>query len=152
MSAQVRQEIIEGQHGDRGYEQYLITAGGRIACLRCQAKSSRTKEQCKKPALKASRTFKCGHHGGRPHSADVLRRIAEANTVHGESTKAAKEQYRQDAVFIRQLEDAMRVLKMGEGPRMRGRKPAGYLGIYSAEDVVRMLRERQEQRNSGVER
>lgn len=152
MSAQVRQEIIEGKHRNRGYEQYLITAGGNIRCLRCTARSTRSKRQCAKPALKSSTTQKCQVHGGRPHSADVLRRISEANLQHGESTKAAKEQYRQDAVFIRQLEDAMRVLKIGEGPRMRGRKPAGYQGIYSAEDVVRMIRERQDQRNSGVER
>ena len=121
---------------------HLVTAGGRIKCLRCTAQSSRSKRQCLKPALKVSRTQKCGHHGGKPQSADVLRRIAETNTVHGEATKTAKEQYRQDAVFIRQLEDAMRVLKMGEGPRMRGRKPAGYEGVYSTEDVVRMFRER----------
>ncbi len=152
MSSQVRQEIVEGQHGDRGYEQYLITAGGKIRCLRCTARSTRSKLQCSKPALKESAKQKCGHHGGRPHSADVLRRIAEANTLHGESTKAAKQQYRRDAVFIRQLEDAMHVLKMGEGPRMRGRKPAGYKGVYSTEDVMRMFREREQQRNLGGER
>ncbi len=33
---------------------YLITAGGKIVCLRCTAKSKRTKLQCAKPALKAS--------------------------------------------------------------------------------------------------
>jgi|688.fasta_scaffold14771_9 hypothetical protein len=152
MSAQVRREIIEGQHGGKGHEQYLVTAGGKIRCLRCTARSTRSKRQCAKPALKSSATQKCQVHGGRPHSADVLRRIAEANTLHGESTKAAKEQYRRDAVFIRQLEDAMRVLKMGEGPRMRGRKPAGYEGVYNTEGVVRMFREREQQRNLGGER
>lgn len=142
MSAQVRQEIIKGQHGNRGHEQYLVTAGGRIICLRCQAKSSRTKEQCKKPALKASRTMKCGHHGGRPQSVDVLRRISEVNTVHGESTKAAKQKYRDDSVLIHELEDALYVLGMAEGPRIRGRKPGGYKGVHSEADVIRMVRER----------
>ena len=120
---------------------YLVTAGGKIKCLRCTAKSSRTKQQCGKPALKASTTQKCQTHGGRPHTPEVLRRISEANTIHGESTKAAKEQYRQDAVHILQLEDAMRVLKMGEGPSIRGRKPAGYRGVYSEADVVRAITE-----------
>lgn len=152
MTDQVSVRVADSEHAGRVCEQYLITAGGNIRCLRCTARSTRSKLQCAKPALKSSTTQKCQAHGGRPHSAETLRRISEANTLHGESTKAAKEQYRQDAVFIRQLEDAMRVLKMGEGPRMRGRKPAGYRGIYSAEDVVRMLRERQEQRYSGVER
>jgi hypothetical protein len=131
----------------RNIDEYLLTAGGRIRCLRCTANSTRTKKQCGKPALKNSTTQKCQIHGGRPHTPEVLRRISEANTIHGESTKAAKEQFRKDAVLIRQLEDAVHVLKMGEGPRMRGRKPNGYCGVYSQEDVVRMMRERAEQRN-----
>ena len=120
---------------------YLVTAGGKIKCLRCTASSTRTKQQCGKPALKTSTTQKCQTHGGRPHTPEVLRRISEANTLHGESTKAAKEQYRQDAVHILQLEDAIRVLKMGEGPSIRGRKPAGYRGVYSEADVVRAITE-----------
>jgi hypothetical protein len=43
-------------------EQYLITAGGNIFCRRCKARSSRTKLQCAKPALKGK--VVCGHHGG----------------------------------------------------------------------------------------
>jgi hypothetical protein len=120
---------------------YLVTAGGKIKCLRCTARSTRKKQQCGKPALKTSTTQKCQTHGGRPHTPEVLRRISEANTIHGEATKAAKEQYRQDAVHILQLEDAMRVLKMGEGPNIRGRKPAGYRGLYSEADVVRAITE-----------
>ncbi len=54
------------QYGRPDYEQYLTTAAGRITCLRCTAKSNRTKLQCGKPALKTSRTQKCGHHGGGP--------------------------------------------------------------------------------------
>ena len=120
---------------------YLVTAGGKIKCLRCTARSTRKKQQCGKPALKTSTTQKCQTHGGRPHTPEVLRRISEANTIHGESTKAAKEQYRQDAVHILQLEDAMRVLKMGDGPSIRGRKPAGYRGVYSEADVLRAITE-----------
>ena len=123
------------------YETYVTLAGGRIRCLRCMARSVRSGLQCAKPAMKSSRTQKCTHHGGRPHSPEVLRRISEANTLHGESTKAAKEQYRQDAVHILHLADAMRVLKMGEGPSMRGRKPAGYRGVYSEADVVWVISE-----------
>ena len=123
------------------YETYVTLAGGRIRCLRCMARSVRSGLQCAKPAMKSSRTQKCTHYGGRPHSPEVLRRISEANTLHGESTKAAKEQYRQDAVHILHLADAMRVLKMGEGPSMRGRKPAGYRGVYSEADVVWVISE-----------
>ena len=124
------------------YETHVSLAGGRIRCLRCTASSTRTKMQCGRPALKASRTQKCQFHGGRPHNAELLRRISEANLLHGEATKAAKQQYRHDSALIHELEDAMRVLEIGEGPRMRGRKPMGYKPVLTQEDVVRMIQER----------
>ena len=125
-----------------GYETHITLAGGRITCLRCTAKSNRTGGQCEKPALKVSRTQKCGHHGGRPHSVKVLQCISEANTVHGEASKAAKQKYRDESALIHELEDALYVLKMASGPRTRGRKPTGYRGVYSVADVIRMIRER----------
>ena len=121
---------------------YLFTAGGKITCLRCTAKSTRTKLQCGRPALKASRTQKCQIHGGRPHTAETLKRISEANTLHGQSTKQAKEQYRHDSALMHELEDAIAVLKMGEGPRIRGPKPKGYKPVMTQADVVRMIQER----------
>lgn len=123
-------------------EQYLVTGGGRITCLRCTAQSSRTKLQCGRPAIKTSRTQKCQYHGGRPHTAETLRRISEANTLHGQSTKSAKEQYRHDSALMHELEDAIAVLKMGEGPRIRGPKPKGYKPVRTQADVARMIRER----------
>ena len=125
-----------------GYEAYLIIAGGMIKCLRCTAKSTRTKLQCRKPALKVSQTQKCEFHGGRPHSDETLRQIAESNTIHGESSKAAKAQHRADSALLRELEDALYVLKMAEGPRTRGRKPDGYKSVRSEADVQRMIRDR----------
>ena len=125
-----------------GKEQYLLTGGGKILCLRCTAKSRRTKKQCGRPAIKASWTQKCQFHSGRPHTEETLRRISEANTLHGQSTKAAKEQYRHDSALMHELEDAIAVLKMGEGTRIRGRKPKGYRPVLTEADVVRMIRER----------
>ena len=125
-----------------GKEQYLVTSGGNIKCLRCTASSTRTKQQCGKPALKTSTTQKCQVHGGRPHTPETLRRISEANTVHGECSKVAKQQYRDDSVLIHELEDALYALKMASGPRTRGRKPNGYRGVYSEADVIRMIRKR----------
>ena len=125
-----------------GKQQYLVTGGGKIVCLRCTAQSSRTKMQCGRPAIKASRTQKCQFHGGRPHTAEVIKCISEANTIHGQATKEAKEQYRHDSSLIRELEDAIGVLKMGEGPRIRGPKPKGYKPVRTQADVVRMIQER----------
>ena len=125
-----------------GKEQYLLTGGGKITCLRCTAKSTRTKLQCGRPALKASRTQKCQIHGGRPHSEETLKRISEANTIHGQASKEAKKQYRHDSALIHELEDAIAVLNMGSGPKIRGPKPKGYKPVRTQADVVRMIQER----------
>ena len=125
-----------------GKQQYLVTGGGKIVCLRCTANSTRTKIQCGRPALKTSRTQKCQYHGGRPHTEETLKRISEANTTHGQSTKEAKEQYRHDCAQIHELQDAVYVLKMGEGPKIRGPKPKGYKPVMTQADVVRMIQER----------
>lgn len=135
-------KLVSGQVCDLAYQNFLTTGGGRIRCLRCTAKSTRTKLQCGRPALKSSTTQKCQFHGGRPHSYEVLQRISEANTLHGKCSEQAKDQFRRDAVHVRQLEDAMHLLKMGEGPRIRGRKPNGYRGVFTEEDVVKMISER----------
>ena len=141
MSHAMTKEHTKSQRYD-GKEQFLLTGGGNIKCLRCTAKSSRTKLQCGRPAIKISRTQKCQYHGGRPHTAETLRRISEANTLHGQATKAAKEQYRHDSALIHELEDAVYVLKMGEGPRIRGPKPKGYKPVRTQADVMRMIQER----------
>jgi hypothetical protein len=62
--------------------------------------------------------------------------------LHGQATKAAKDQYRHDSALMHELEDAIAVLKMGEGPRIRGRKPKGYKPVLTRADVVRMIQER----------
>ena len=123
-------------------ELYLTTGGGKIKCLRCTAKSTRTKQQCGRPALKMSRTQKCQFHGGRGQSEESKRRSAMANWVHGQSTNEAKESYRRDSAKLRELEDVMYVLKMASGPNTRGRKPAGYRGVYTETDVARWMRDR----------
>jgi len=142
MSDKVSVKLVKEECSAQGKAQYLQTAGGKITCLRCTAKSSRTKLQCGRPAIKTSRTQKCQYHGGRPHSEETLRRIAVANTIHGEASKVAKEQYRHDSALMHELEDAVHVLKMGEGPRIRGPKPKGYRPVNTQEDVVRMIQER----------
>ena len=139
-------KLNEIRHGDGclpdGKQQYLVTGGGKIVCLRCTANSTRTKLQCGRPAIKTSRTQKCQFHGGRPHSEETLQRISEANTIHGQATKEAKEQYRHDCAQIHELQDAVYVLKMGEGPKIRGPKPKGYKPVRTQADVVRMIQER----------
>lgn len=142
MSEKVSVKHVKEECSAQGKAQYLQTAGGKITCLRCTAKSSRTKQQCGRPAIKTSRTQKCQFHGGRPHSEETLQRISEANMTHGQATKEAREQYRHDCALIHELQDAVYVLKMGEGPKIRGPKPKGYKPVMTQADVVRMIQER----------
>ena len=65
---------------------YLLTAGGRILCRQCTAKSKRTGNQCRAVALKASVSSKCAFHGGKstgPKTPAGRDRKATAKTTHG---------------------------------------------------------------------
>ncbi len=142
MSEKISVKPAKEEYFAESKAEYLFTGGGKITCLRCTAKSTRTKLQCGRPAIKTSRTQKCQFHGGRPHSEETLKRISEANMLHGQATKQAKEKYRHSIELIHELQDAMYVLKMGEGPRIRGPKPKGYKPVMTQADVVRMIQER----------
>ena len=120
----------------------LLTAGSRITCLRCTAQSSRTGNQCGRPALKTSRTQKCQFHGGRgsgPKTAEGKARIAAAHTKHGEYSKEAAAARSASLAKLSQLEDALHVLKMTTAPRTGGRKARGYVPIKTLADVQKMV-------------
>ena len=135
--------VIGNQINKTGYETYITLAGGRIRCLRCTARSVRSGMQCAKPAMKSSRTQKCSHHGGwatGPKTAAGRQRIAQAHTIHGESTKAARLEYSKTSAHLSMLEDCLYVLGLTAEPRIRGRKPAGYVPVKTLTDVRRLLR------------
>lgn len=120
----------------------ILTAGGRIACLRCTAQSSRTGLQCGRPALKSSSTRKCQFHGGRgsgPKTAEGKARIAAAHTAHGQETQAVRAERSAASARLSRLEDAMHVLGMTSAPRNRGRKPSGYVSVETIEQVRQMM-------------
>lgn len=120
-------------------EKFLSTAGGRIQCLRCTAKSLKSGGQCLKPALKSSRTVKCGHHGGRnkgPVTEAGKARSAAAHVKTGEFTKQAIRERSQKLAEMMQLEDACLILGLTNAGRTRGRKPNGYTPLATIKDVV----------------
>ena len=126
-------------------EKYLSTAGGRITCLRCTAKSLRRGDQCLKPALKSSRTQKCGHHGGRnkgPITEAGKARSAAAHIKTGEFTKQAIRERSQKLAEMMNLEDCLMVLKMTTATRTRGRKPTGYTRLVTIKDVFEFALDR----------
>lgn len=121
-------------------EQYLILAGGRIRCHRCQAKSKRTGLQCRAPSM--SGKVMCARHGGKstgPKTEAGRQRIAAANLKHGLFSKYAIAQRQEIAAKLAQLEDVMHLTEMTNAPRTRGRKPIRYEPVLSLEDVPRLL-------------
>ena len=134
------------------YAELLITAGGRLVCARCTAKSKTTGLQCGRPALKSSATQKCQFHGGRstgPKSPEGRQRIANAHYRHGESSKAARQAYSKASANLRRLEEAMYVLGMTTAPHTRGRKPLGYTPVRTMRDVHEMILDMELHRNTG---
>ena len=120
-------------------EKYLSTAGGRIQCLRCTAKSVRSGNQCQKPALKSSRTQKCSTHGGRnkgPVTEAGKARSVASHVKTGEFTKQAIRERSQKLAEMMQLEDACHLLSLTAASRTRGRKPTGYKPLATIKDVV----------------
>lgn len=104
--------------------QYLETAGGRIRCLRCRARSKRTGLQCGAPAMAGK--IVCKTHGGRstgPKTAEGRARCAAAKTIHGHDTRQARRELSEGLIHLRALEDLARLLGMISGPRSPGRPP-----------------------------
>lgn len=123
-------------------EQSISLANGRITCRRCTARSSRTGLQCRRPALKVSRTQKCDFHGGRgsgPKTLEGKARIAAAHRVHGHETKAMRQERSAVSAKLSRLEDAMHVLGMTNAPRIRGRKARDYVPVRTITDVCDMF-------------
>ena len=104
---------------------WLLTAGNKIHCRRCQATSKRTRLQCGAPALSGKNV--CRFHGGRstgPRTEAGKARIAAAMTVHGQSTRRARAELSAELMQLAMLEELARSVGMFT-VRSRGRR-AGY--------------------------
>lgn len=105
---------------------WLLTAGNRIHCRRCQATSKRTRLQCGAPALSGKNV--CRFHGGHstgPRTEAGRARCAAAKTVHGLSTRQARAELSAELVQLAMLEELARMAGVITGPHFRGRRP-GY--------------------------
>ena len=109
-------------------ETWLITAGSRIRCRRCQAACRG--HQCGAPALSGSSLSLCRIHiyDGRLHGPRTeagRARCGAAHWVHGNSTRQARAELSEELVQLAILEELARSIGMITGPRSRGRRP-GY--------------------------
>ena len=112
-------------------ELYLITAGGKIRCWRCKARSSRTKLQCAKPALKGKAV--CGHHGGYstgPKTKGGKERIRTAHLKHGQETQEARAERSAKSLMFKYLLDLGNHTDLFyKQIKVRGRPPSGYIHL-----------------------
>jgi hypothetical protein len=102
----------------------FVTAGGRITCLQCNAKSKRTQQQCRAPASKGK--TKCRFHGGAstgPKTLEGRQRCAEARTKTGTETRKARTERAEAMRRLRALENLGHMLGIMQGARTSGRKP-----------------------------
>lgn len=110
-------------------EPILITAGGKITCRRCKARSSRTKMQCAKPALKGKAV--CGHHGGYstgPKTKEGKECIRFAHWKDGSETKEAKAERSEKNLLLRYLTDLGNHCNLFyKQLKTRGRPPSEYV-------------------------
>ena len=102
----------------------FFTLGGRVECNQCQARSSRTKLQCRAPAIKGKRV--CKWHGGRstgPKTEAGRKRCAEAKTIHGSETREARNERSLASARLAVLEAVGFSIGLMSGGRTRGRRP-----------------------------
>lgn len=105
----------------------LELAGGRIKCRQCDAKSKRSQERCRAPAMKGK--TKCATHGGKstgPKTAAGKARCAEAHTTHGRESRSARENRSIKGAELSALESFCHDKGMMIGTRTRGRKSKHY--------------------------
>ena len=94
----------------------------KYGALQCKAKSKHSGVQCKNPAAYGMPV--CRFHGAR-RPGTIKRGAAHPNYRHGGETKTAKKERSQRLTELRELEGAMALVGVLEGPRWRGRKPKG---------------------------
>jgi hypothetical protein len=96
--------------GSSEKEAFILTLGGRIRCPRCQAKSKRTKQQCRSPAIRGKRV--CRIHGGKstgPKTEQGRNLCGAARRIHGRETRAIRAKRQQVLAELKLLE------RMGKG-------------------------------------
>lgn len=109
----------------------FLTAGGRIRCLQCAAKSKRTGQQCRAPAIAGKTT--CRFHGGKstgPRTPEGRQRCAQARTVHGQETTTMRLERSLASARLAVLESVGFGLGMMTGIRTPGRRPDRMAEVY----------------------
>ena len=112
------------------FRPFLETAGGKISCRRCQARSGRSKLQCGRPAISTSKQSKCQFHGGLstgPKTKNGKDRIRAAHWKHGHETiKAKADRSKKSLIFLYLTDIGNHCNMFYKQIKTRGRPPLGY--------------------------
>ena len=108
--------------------QWMLIAGGRIYCRRCQAVSKRSKLQCKAPAKRGHDV--CRTHGGvstGPITQEGRLKCGDVHRIHGRETRAKRVERSRKLAELHQLVDLGNAIGLfGEKKvTLRGRRPRG---------------------------
>ena len=125
-------------------QKMLVTAGGRVVCARCTAKSKRTGQQCGRPASKNSKSRVCHMHGGRgnsgPKTPEGKARAIAAHTKTGDCSQAARDAHARASARLLRLEDAAILLGLiTDTRRSPGRKPNCYVPVRDWAGIAQMM-------------
>lgn len=86
-----------------------IKTFGSTLVSRCQAKSKRSGDQCRKAAMRGKMV--CRTHGGAstgPRTPEGRQRCAEAKTIHGRETRAIRSKRAVKLKELRQIDSWMK--------------------------------------------
>ena len=121
-------------------EKYLVTAGGKIKCIRCKAYLKKHQRQCLHPAIK-NKTC-CKWHGGMSTGAKTkegIERIRKAHLTSGNETLASKQSRSEQSLKLALLEELLFTLKMSSASRTRGPKPKGFKRFTSIDEIKKAI-------------
>ena len=88
------------------YETHTTSFGAPVS--RCRAKSKRSGDQCRKPAMRGKAV--CRTHGGAstgPKTPQGRKRCAEARTIHGLEGRATRQRRAEKLKELREIEKLM---------------------------------------------
>lgn len=123
-------------------EKYLVTAGGKIKCIRCKAYLKKHQRQCLAPAVN-KKTCLCKWHGGLstgPRTKEGIEKIRQSHLRGGKETLAAKKSRSEQSLRLQMLEQALHLLNMTSAKRSRGRRANGYSKLTSLDEVKKLIR------------
>ena len=96
---------------------------GKYPCIQCHAKSKRTKQQCRAPAMLGKRV--CRAHGGLSRGATSIegkQRCIDAVTKHGRETRKVRAERSIKIGELQELEYLGRQIGLISGSKTRGPK------------------------------